>query len=384
MTGMNGAAGLKGVNQRKEITALQFGTGRFLRAFADLFFSQAEARGLAPGRVALVESTGAGRTGLIRERGGEWHVLVRGLAGGEVIDTVETVSSAGTAFSVGADWEQILETAALPSLRWVLSNTTEVGIALDPEDRPEDRPPGSFPARLLRLLLHRHTAGLPGLAILPCELVERNGKRLRDLTLQQAELWHTDPGAMEWLREDCSWHCTLVDRIVTAGPAAHPLRQTDPLLACAEPFALWAIEGDPAAPPLFPHEAILTTPDIRPYALRKLRLLNGTHTALVGLAAPYGYVTVAEALQNTEIRQALEEMLFEEIVPILDGVEGAAEFAAQTLERLQNPFLDHRLADIAANHALKQQIRLVPSLEEYRNRFGREPARLAAAVGFRG
>jgi tagaturonate reductase len=116
------------------------------------------------------------------------------------------------------------------------------------------------------------------------------------------------------------------------------------------------------------------TADVLPYFLRKVRILNGAHTALLIEAAPRGFATVREAVLDPDLGAWLERLLFEEVVPVLEGrVEGPAEFARQTLERFRNPFIEHKLADIAVNHAAKVAVRLLPTRDEYRARFGRTP-----------
>jgi len=107
---------------------------------------------------------------------------------------------------------------------------------------------------------------------------------------------------------------------------------------------------------------------------RKVRILNGAHTALVAKALPMGLQTVRAAVEHPVVRPWLEALLFEEIVPVLEGrTEEPAQFARWTLERFANPFLEHRLADIALHHEVKLRSRLWPTLEEYRRHFGRPP-----------
>jgi tagaturonate reductase len=169
-----------------------------------------------------------------------------------------------------------------------------------------------------------------------------------------------------------------VDRIVTGTPQNHPLLAEDPLLIAAEPFAFWGIEAKSERVCLFEHPAITLTPDVRPYALRKVRILNGAHTSLVCKAVPKGFTTVREAVEDPEIGDWLRGLLFEEIVPTMEGrVEDAEKFAGQVLERFANPFLEHKLSDIALYHETKIKVRLVPTFEEYQAKFGKLPARLS-------
>ena len=87
-------------------------------------------------------------------------------------------------------------------------------------------------------------------------------------------------------------------------------------------------------------------------------------------------------VEHPEVGAWLEGLLFEEIVPVLEGRCADPEgFARTTLDRFRNPFLEHQLSAIALNHEAKVAVRLSPTLEEFRERFGREPERLAALLG---
>jgi len=367
-------------------TVLQFGTGKFLRCFVDLFVDEAN-RGCGQplGRVVAVQSTGSERARSINAQQGRYHVVIRGLAGGERVDRTLEVAGVSRALAAGDDWPGVLEVARSEPLRLVVSNTTEAGLALDESDAPGGGPPRSFPAKLLAVLLARQEAGLEGVTILPCELVDGNADRLRELVLVQAGRWQVPASQADWVRDACRWHNTLVDRIVSAPPAGDPLAERDPLYAVAEPFALWLIEGTPDLGSLAEHPAVQLVEDLAPYALRKVRILNGAHTALVAKARRLGFETVREAVADTAVRAWLEELLFEEIIPtIADRVEqaDAEQFARDVLERFANPFLDHRLADIALHHDVKLGTRLVPTSEEYRERFGRAPRLLGDVLEF--
>ncbi|MEQ1842198.1 MAG: altronate dehydrogenase [Verrucomicrobiales bacterium] len=350
---------------------LQFGAGNFLRAFVDLFVSET-----GFDEIVVVQSTGNERAAALNRAGGKYQVAIQGFAGGRVIDETQEVTSIKEALHAGTQWDRVLEIARAPELRWIVSNTTEAGFALDAGDAANTGVPRSFPAKLLSVLLARHDAGLPGSVILPCELIERNAERLRDLVLEQAARWQVSPEAIAWLRESCHWMNNLVDRIVPGPPKSHPLLGKDPILLSAEPFAFWAIETVGAFE--FRHPAVVTAPDITSYYLRKVRILNGLHSALVCHALPMGIETVREAVEHPEVGPWMEDLLFNEIVPVLEGrVEDPANFARTTLERFRNPFLEHKLSAIALNHAEKVKVRLRPTCEEYRVKFDREPRLLA-------
>ena len=364
---------------------LQFGAGNFLRAFVDLFVAQLDRETESSlGPVVVVQSTGRERADALNQAGGRYRVLVRGYQDGRMIDEVEAVDSIREALHAGSQWGQILEIGRDPALSMIVSNTTEAGLVLDSADETKAGVPVSFPAKLLAVLLARYETGLPGVWILPCELVANNGSVVRDLVLEQAARWSVTPEALKWLTEECRWVNNLVDRIVPGPPKEHPLLADDPLLLSAEPFAFWAIELDAESAATFPfrgHPAVEIAPDISPYALRKVRILNGAHSAMVARAEETDVRTVRDFVEHPELAPWLETLLFEEIVPVLEGrCEDPAGFARQTLDRFRNPFLEHQLSAIGLHHEAKVAIRLRPTLEEFRERFGRDPERLAAIL----
>ena len=363
-------------------TILQFGTGKFLRAFADLFVHERNQTAPQQTQVVAIQSTGSDRVTRLVAQQGRYHVALRGLEAGQPVDQVFQVQSIGRALAATEQWAEVLQVGQSERLAAIVSNTTEAGYALDLADRFSfSQPPRSFPAKLLAVLHARFEAGLPGVTILPCELLERNGPRLCELVCEQAERWALPSCLVDWLRSACMWRSTLVDRIVAAPKPDDPLATQDPLFAVAEPFALWLIEGAGVVPVFEGHEAVERVEDLTPYQVRKVRILNGAHTALVAKALPLGFQTVRQAVLDPQIGRWLEQLLFEEVVPTLEGrTDQPAPFARQCLERFANPFIEHRLADIALAHDTKLRTRLLPTYHEFRTRFGRTPRLLAEVL----
>lgn len=226
-------------------TILQFGAGNFLRAFAELFVHQANERGQAVGRIVVLQSTGGGRAELLNRQAGRYHVVIRGLENGQVVDRVEECASISRALIADRQWADVLELAASPDLRFIVSNTTEAGYAVDPADEkypPVAQPPGppkSFPAKLTAVLHERWRAGRGGVTVMPCELIEDNAVKLGGLVRQLADAWSLPAEFRRWVTDECIWLGSLVDRIVPGPPEEHPLLHSDPLLLLAEPFAFW-------------------------------------------------------------------------------------------------------------------------------------------------
>jgi tagaturonate reductase len=203
------------------------------------------------------------------------------------------------------------------------------------------------------------------------------------LVLAIGHAWSLPAIFEEWAGEKCTWLNSLVDCIITSPPEDHPLATTDRLLVQAEPYALWAVER-PAGreAPLFRHPAIQVVDELTPYYLRKVRILNGMHTAMVGKYLHSGFVTVQQVLADRDAARWVRGLLYEEIVPtIAYRVPDVALFADQTWDRLRNPFLAHPLKDISLHHVEKVKVRLQPTREEYERLFGKSPPRLCEAIG---
>jgi tagaturonate reductase len=363
-------------------TVLQFGAGRFLRAFADRFIQYANEHGQDAGGVVVVQSTPGPRAELLRQQPEGYQVLVRGYEDGQLIERAESVRSIRRALIAQDEWERVLDVARSPHLRYLISNATEAGYTLDPGDRADSRPPRSFPAKLTQVLWQRFRAGAAPVVLLPCELFDNNASRLRELVLGLGRDWALPREFAEWAGERCLWLNSLVDCIITSPPPDHPLAATDRLLVCAEPYALWAIERPPGGEvPLFRHPAMHLVDELAPYYLRKVRILNGLHTAMVGKFLRSGFQTVQQVLADGEAVRWVRGLLYEEIVPTLAyRVEDVALFADQTWDRLRNPYLSHPLKDIALHHADKVRVRLQPTRAEYESLFGKPPRRLAEAM----
>ncbi|MHC4873103.1 MAG: mannitol dehydrogenase family protein [Planctomycetota bacterium] len=358
----------------KSNLVLQFGAGRFLRSFADLFIDQANKSGRGNYEIVICQSTAGERSQLLKSQNGSYHVLVKGILDGNEVSEIHKVDAVKNALTVSDDWEEILKIAESTSLNHIICNTTEKGYELDESDCCEMSPPNSFPARLLNILKIRFESNLPPLSILPCELIENNGDKLKKLVIRQAELWDLEGELIKWLKSSCFFHNCLVDRIASSPKEKPAGLEDDKLTTIADPFALWVIEKHDNAPEFINHPNIRYEYDVSPFSLRKIRILNAAHTALVCKALPMGIETVREAVETNEIRKWLEDLIFNEIVPTLEGrVEKPEWFAKTTFERFLNPNIDHQLEDIALYNEKKIEIRLLSTYKEYIEKFDTEP-----------
>jgi len=345
---------------------LQFGTSRFLQAHVALFVSQALERGDALGGISVVQTTSnpasEARVAALN-RQGSYPVMIRGRQDGEIVDKVIECRAVQAAWIADRDWATIRH-AAIHDVRVIVSNTGDAGYRLDERDsaallaQPE-QVPRSFPAKLLALL-HARWSVRPdsGVTLLPCELVTRNADTLRDLVIGLAKDWQQPALFLDYLSQQCIWVNSLVDRIVS-----EPLQ---PVGAVAEPYALWAIERRKGMELPCLHEDIVVTDDLRSYEQQKLFFLNLGHTWLADQWLAQGRSateTVADAMNDAALRESLEAVWTEEVLPVFDAMglrERAEAYVASVRERFLNPYLDHRLSDIAGNHVEKVRRRIVP------------------------
>jgi len=379
----------------RPVRFLQFGTGRFIRAFADTFVDEANRRGDIAGRIVMIASTDSGRVEQFNRQQGRFTLWTRGLVDDQPSETLDTIEAIEGALSARTQWNDVLTLACLPELTAIFSNTTEIGLSLDDEDRPEA--PRSYPARLTALLHQRAEhfgyARDRGLMVLPCELIDNNGRKLRALVHEQTRRWSLNERYRVWLNECVRFCNTLVDRIVPGYPSKQELEAAfrtigwrDELLTVAEPYRLWAIESDTALADQLAftqHNDIVIAPDITPYRIRKIRLLNGGHTLSVPLGLLAGCGTVLDNMQHPLVRPFIENLLRREIGPVLDvDPSTVPPYVSEVLMRWSNPFMHHRLMDITLESTTKMRHRVVPTLHDfYRQHAGHKvPRRIA--LGF--
>lgn len=364
-------------------TILQFGAGRFLRAFVDRFVQNANDEGQTVGRVVVVQSTPGRRADLINGQPEGYHVLVRGYDEGKLVERTEHVQSISRALVAQNQWPQVLEVARSAGLQSIVTNATEAGYALNAADCPDSSPPASMPGKLTRVLWERFQSGKSPVVVLPCELIEGNATKLLAIVTDLARQWSLPADFAEWLSRQCQWLDNLVDCIVTPVPADVRLPAWDKMPVSAEPFALWAIQRPVGSEPRqFRHPAIHVVDDLTPYYLRKVRILNGLHSAMAAKFRPAGFQTVLEVMSDRDALRWLRALCYEEIVPTIAWrVDDAALFADQTFDRFRNPFLAHKLSDISLNHEAKVKVRLQPTRDEYARLFGRAPRKLCEVLG---
>ncbi|MCW9706565.1 tagaturonate reductase [Fodinibius salsisoli] len=374
---------------------LQFGEGNFLRAFVDWQIDILNEKTSFEGNINIIQPIPHGMVDVLEKQDGLYHVLLEGMKDGSPHTEKRLITSVKGGINPYENYEEYLALGENLDLEFIVSNTTEAGISFDENDTSYEEIPSSFPAKLTALLHHRfnHFDGDPDTApvIIPCELIDRNGDKLKEFILQYAELWSTGEDFYNWVDTHCTFCNTLVDRIVPGYPKerADDLKEEigfdDNLIVAGEYFHLWVIEGPDSLEERLPfREAGLNVrfvDDLTPYRTRKVRILNGLHTSMVPVGYLHGNRTVKDAVDDEIVGPFLQEELYQEIIPTLDFPEDELrEFADDILERFYNPYIKHELSAIALNSISKYKVRVLPSLLKYHEIKGELPHRLTFAL----
>ncbi|MBS0441775.1 MAG: mannitol dehydrogenase family protein [Proteobacteria bacterium] len=270
------------------------------------------------------------------------------------------------------DPRAVLEAIAAPATRIVSLTVTEKGYHPEPADLARPEAPRSTLGFIVHGLALRHARGLAPVTLLSCDNLASNGRALRGLVLALAQ--QLDAALAEWIARECTFPNSMVDRIVP--------KNDDLAVVTAEPFFDWAVEDRFAAgrPDWSVHGARFVA-HAEPYELLKLRMVNGSHSAIAYLGVMAGWATVDRAIGAPALRRFIEALMREEIEPTLAGRVDAdlAAYRARLIERFANPALAHRTRQIAMDGSQKIPQRWLATVRDRLAR-GEPIERLALAV----
>ena len=359
---------------------IQFGEGNFLRAFADWMIHEMNKKANFDAGVVAIQPIDQGLINMLNDQDGLYTLYLNGIKNGKAISEHQIIDCIQRGINPYTNPTEYLENATNPNLRFVISNTTEAGIAYNANDKLHDAPQTTYPGKLTALLFKRFQtfAGATdkGMIVIPCELIDKNGDNLKRIILQYAVDWNLGEDFIEWIHKDNIFCNTLVDRIVPGYPKdkietiTKELGYKDNLVVEGEQFHLWVIEGPASIKEEIPAEIcglnIIFTDNMEPYRTRKVRILNGAHTSLVPVGYLYGIDKVRESLEDKVVGAFLKAAIFNEICPTLDlPKEELDQFSNDVLDRFRNPYLEHALLSISLNSTSKYKTRVLPSVLEY-------------------
>ncbi|SFU27551.1 tagaturonate reductase [Pustulibacterium marinum] len=383
-----------GLEEKLPVKIVQFGEGNFLRAFVDYAIQKLNTEAGTNFGVSIVQPIAQGMVNMINDQEGLYTLFMQGIKKGKEIREHELISSIVDTINPYEEFKKYLALAKEDSLEFIISNTTEAGIAYSESDRPNMQPPKTFPGKITVLLYkrfqHFNGASDKGLTIIPCELINYNADTLKEIIFKYCDDWNLGSEFKDWITHSCSFHNTLVDRIVPGYPRDTiedynaQLTYKDNLIVTAEVFFLWVIEGDEALKKKLPFDKtdldVKVVENMQPYRTRKVRILNGAHTTMVPFGLLYGKETVKDAVDGNFTGEFIQKAVFEEIIPTLEmDKEELETFAEEVFDRFRNPFIKHNLSSIALNSISKFKVRVLPSLLGYIDTYKKIPCNLTFA-----
>jgi fructuronate reductase len=252
--------------------------------------------------------------------------------------------------------DAVVQAIAAPSTRWVTLTVTEKGYS------------PALGQLLLDGLRLRQQAGLSGITIASCDNLQGNGHKLQALVKAAAAL--QDSEVLSWLDAQCAFPCSMVDRIVPAATpevlasAQEALGVKDHCALSTEGFSEWVIEdrfADPADAALLQSAGVRVTADVHSYEEAKLRMLNGSHTAMALMGAVTGRPFIASCIGVPHIREFVFRLMGQEVAPHLSRSDWA-DYRTALIARFGNPYLKHSVHQIATDSSQKIPQRWPPSV----------------------
>jgi len=252
--------------------------------------------------------------------------------------------------------DAVVQAIAAPATRWVTLTVTEKGYT------------PALGQLLLDGLRLRQQSGLPGITVASCDNLQGNGHQLQALV--KAAATAQDADVLRWLDAHCAFPCSMVDRIVPAATtevlaaASQIMGLRDDAALSTEGFWEWVIEdrlADPSDAALLQSAGVRVTGDVHSYEEAKLRMLNGSHTAMALMGAITGRPFIASCIGVPHIREFVDRLMGQEVAPHLSRSDWV-DYRTALIARFGNPYLKHSVHQIATDSSQKIPQRWPPSV----------------------
>ncbi len=363
---------------RPGIGIVHLGLGAFFRSFGAIYIAEAMAKSGGDWGILAASLKSAGTRDALAQQVYTYTALETGHDGDrpQVIEVIEDMIVAPE------DPAALLAAMADPRVRIVTLTVTEKGYCHNPAtgDLNLGHPdiahdiaaalPRSAPGFLVRALQKRRDAGARPFTVLSCDNLPNNGAVVRKAVLDLAR--EIDPDLAAWIDAEGTFPSTMIDRIVPATKPSDIERvaaltgRYDAAPVIHEPFRQWVIEDDfvDGLRPDLGAVGVEMVSDVAPFELMKLRMLNGTHSALAYLGYLARHETIADTVADTVFADFARHLWSAEIIPTLTAPEGTDlnAYAAALLERYRNPAIRHRTWQIAMDGSQKLPQRLLGTL----------------------
>jgi fructuronate reductase len=373
---------------------VHLGCGAFHRAHQAVYTQAVLDRKQGAWGIVGVSLQGAGVRDKLKPQDGLYTVIERSGAG----ETCTVIGTLRDVLFAPEDPGAVMARIADPAIKIVSITVTEKGYCRDPAlgrldavhpDISHDLARPDHPRSMLGVLVgglaRRQASGAGPVTVLCCDNLPHNGKTVATLVASFAAL--RDDRLAAWIAANVAFPSTMVDRIVPAtseadlATAAAALGLRDEAPVAAEPFKQWVIEDNFAAGrPEWEVAGAELVSDVTPFEEMKLRLLNGSHSAIAYLGYLAGHEFVYQVMQQPDFVRVVRGLMAE-AAPTLRMPAGVdvAGYQAALLERFANPAIKHKTWQIAMDGSQKLPQRLLGSVRD-NLAAGRPVKHLALAV----
>lgn len=230
-----------------------------------------------------------------------------------------------------------------------------------------DKPESAF-GYIVEALRLRREAGTAPFTVMSCDNLRDNGVVAKRCVISHARA--LDPDLAQWIESNVTFPSSMVDRITPAVLKEDADRVNaecgvlDRLPVISEEFAQWVIEDNFVnGRPALEKVGAQLVPDVHPYELAKVRMLNASHSMLAYPGQLSGLETVRDAITDPAIGTLVEQFMSRDVIPYLTAPEDMPLPAYRDLviARFSNPAVGDRLARITGDGGSKLPVFLAPS-----------------------
>jgi mannitol 2-dehydrogenase len=208
------------------------------------------------------------------------------------------------------------------------------------------------------------------LTVMCCDNLPENGEVTRKILLQFVS--EVDRDLASWISDNISFPNAMVDRITPA--TTDQVKQIlldqfgiqDQWPVVCEDFIQWVLEDKFVnGRPNLEEVGVQIVKDVHPYEKMKVRLLNGSHSALSYVSYLMGYRDVDAAMADPLIRQFVRNYMDQDITPTLPPVPGIdlAAYKDTLISRFSNHSIRDQVQRLAEDGSQKIHNAIVPPLE---------------------
>jgi mannitol 2-dehydrogenase len=271
-----------------------------------------------------------------------------------------------------------------PATRIVSLTITEGGYYIDPATQRFDAghpdivadsanpeaPRTVFGLILLGLQLRRER-GVAPFTVMSCDNIPGNGHVTENAVVGLAQL--INPELANWVRHSVAFPNGMVDRITPATGdrerklIADEFGIDDKWPVFCEGFKQWVLEDKfPLGRPALEKVGVQFVPDVAPFELMKIRILNGGHATIAYPAGLMDIHFVHEAMENPLVRAFLEKVEREEIIPIVPPVPDTdlGDYYKLIDRRFSNPKIGDTIQRLCLDGSNRQPKFILPSVRD--------------------